>query len=231
MSYSHNVLRSDLPELPMRMRRLPIDARGFPVPFFVAWLDASGAPSRRGYGTPDFRVVYAGTGLQCHKESLCWLCGERLGTFKTFVIGPMCAINRTSSEPPSHLDCADFAARACPFLTRPKEKRNEKNMPPGWVQPPGEMIRRNPGCTLVWTVRKYEAFKVDGGILFDVGEPEHVRWYREGRPATRAEILESIDSGMPILRKAAEEDGEAGLEELDRRYAALAPLLPVEIAS
>ena len=27
-------------------------------------------------------------------------------------------MNRTSAEPPSHRDCAEFAVKACPFLTQ-----------------------------------------------------------------------------------------------------------------
>ena len=221
-------LRPDLPELPARMRALPIDARGYPVPFFVAWVDEQGRPTPRGQGTPDFRVIGPNTVANCHNKSLCWLCGERLGSFVSFVIGPMCAINRTSAEPPSHLECADFAARACPFLTRSKQKRNERDLPAGYVDPAGEMIRRNPGCCLVWTVKRYGVFRVDNGVLFNVGEPEHVRWYKEGRPATRAEVMESIDSGLPILRGEAARDRAGALEELDRRYQVAMRLLPRE---
>lgn len=32
-------LRADLPPLPPRMQRLPVDERGYPVSFFVAWPD------------------------------------------------------------------------------------------------------------------------------------------------------------------------------------------------
>ena len=50
------------------------------------------------------------------KRGLCWVCGEPLGVHKVYAIGPMCVINRTTSEPASHRDCAEFAVKACPFL-------------------------------------------------------------------------------------------------------------------
>jgi hypothetical protein len=112
-------LRKGLPPLPPRMRALPISDKGYPVPAFVEWID----------GKPDFRVMRADFRLKCVRNNLCWQCGERLSNRLAFVIGPMCAVNRVSSEPPSHRDCALFAASACPFLTLPHAQRREANLP------------------------------------------------------------------------------------------------------
>src|ERR1700729_1758537 len=190
-----NPLRDGLPPLPARMKRLLVDERGYPVPYFVAWIE-NGELVRPGQVTPDFRVAAGYAKPNCLTYQLCWLCGEKLGSYKTFVIGPMCALNRTTSEPPCHLECADFAGRACPFLARPQQRRREKDMPEGWVPPPGEMITRNPRVALIWTTRSFKTFRPHAGLegeLIEIGPPEHVRWYKEGRPATRAEALDSID--------------------------------------
>src|SRR5262245_13722710 len=103
-------LRPDLPPLPDYMKSLKLDHRGYPVPWFVDWIN----------GKPDFRVVRPdGPGI-AHRKHLCWVCGKSRHTrLAAFVIGPMCAVNRISAEPPSHLECATFAATACPFLTHP----------------------------------------------------------------------------------------------------------------
>ena len=115
--------------IPRRMQSLPVDPkRGVPVPWFVVWLDEAGEPCAAGKGTPDFRVVRPNGIAVAHTHQLCWVCGERRGTFSAFVIGPMCAVNRISGEPPAHLECADFAGRACPFLVRPAMKRRETNL-------------------------------------------------------------------------------------------------------
>src|SRR5205085_2956452 len=134
---------------------------------------------------------------------LCWLCGQRLGTYLAFVIGPMCAINRISSEPPSHRDCAEFAAVACPFLARPQAQRRTANLDPNVEPAAGMPIKRNPGVALVWVTREYKivsAPKAQGGSgwLWQVGRPTAVRWYAEGRTATRDEVMASITSGMPV---------------------------------
>jgi hypothetical protein len=138
----------------------------------------------------------------------------------------MCAVNRVSPEPPSHLECAIYSARACPFLTTPQMVRRDRGIPEGTVDPAGIMLRRNPGVALVWSSRSWRSFWVPGGELVDVGDPTSVRWFTEGRPATRAEVLASIGSGMPLLRAEAERDGERALAELDRMHGVALGLVP-----
>lgn len=206
-------LRPGLPVLPARMCSLPIDERGYPVPWFVAWLD----------GKPDFRIIDPHKLHMAMVRGACWVCGEKVGKYKTFVIGPMCAVNRTSSEPPCHLDCAIFAATACPFLRLPNAQRREANLPDAVEDPAGIMLRRNPGVTLLWTTYSYRRVRVENGILFSIGDPVQLRWYCQARPATRQEILDSIDSGMPALREIAE--GAMELEDLQKKYDAVVAML------
>jgi hypothetical protein len=189
-------LRPGLPPLTRYFHALPIDDRGYPIPFFVSWIN----------GVPDFRVADPRKKAICVKEHRCWLCGQQLGRHLAWVIGPMCAINRVSSEPPQHLDCADFAARACPFLVRPAAKRREAILPDDLVKAAGVGLERNPGCALVWVARSFKLVRVDGtapsttpGILFQIGDPTETRWYCEGRRATAAEVATSIYSGLPLL--------------------------------
>lgn len=210
-------IRRDLPRPPQRIAALEVDHRGYPVPFFVAYVDDK----------PDFRVVDPAKWTMCVKRRLCWVCGGPLGVYLAFLIGPMCAINRVSSEPPSHRECAEWSARACPFLSHPKAKRREANLPEGGINPGGIMIERNPGVTLLWITRSYKPFRVpDGGALIDIGPPLEVAWYAEGRIATRAEIMASIDTGLPLLQREAERDGAHAIAELAQRYTQALELVP-----
>jgi hypothetical protein len=204
-------MRPELPPLPPRMAKLPIDARGYPVPFFVAWVN----------GVPDHRVADASRRRECIQFRVCWLCGEQLGRFTSFVIGPMCSINLVSADPPMHRDCAEYALKACPFLTRPEMRRRENGMPEGAKNPAGEMIRRNPGVMLLWTSRDSGTFSDgSGGVLFHIGSPsEPPRWFSEGREATREEVLASFESGCPILREMAEKDGPNAVALFEREKA------------
>jgi len=181
--------------IPDRMQHLPINDRGFIVPWFVA---------QTGEREWDFRAIGPGKVSRAVQDDVCWLCGRRLGRYRTFTIGPMCAVNRVTAEPPSHKACCRYAVKACPFLTMPKMVRNEKDMPIGAMQPPGEMIERNPGVTLLWTTL---SFQIRGG-LFHIGPPNDVEWWAHGRRATREEVVASVESGLPILAATCEGDAE-----------------------
>jgi len=205
----------DIP-IPWRMASRPISPKGYPVPWFVAWLD----------GLPDFRVIAPGRIAQAHKGRLCWLCGQPLGRFMAFTIGPMCAINRVSAEPPSHRECAEYAAVACPFLSQPKMRRNTADMPEEHEPAPGVAIMRNPGVALVWVTKSYKVMRVENGALFQVGDPTEVKWFCHGRPATRVEVMASISSGLPLLEAEAIKDGPEAVAELARYVDRAMPLLP-----
>lgn len=185
--------------MPPRIAKLPLSERGYPVPFFVAWID----------GKPDFRIVDARKAAACAAHRLCFVCGTQLGKFQTFPIGPMCTVNRISSEPPSHLECCEWSVRACPFLLRPNMVRRENDLPED-RKITGIGIARNPGVTALWTVKKYTIQHVGRGRLFSFGDPEKVSWWAEGRPATRAEVEESIRTGLPALRALCANDKELG---------------------
>jgi hypothetical protein len=200
-------LRPELPRpVPPQVVRLPRD-RGYPVPWFVAWVD----------GKPDFRVVDTPKIEKAMHQGRCWICGQFILGLRAFVVGPMCAINRISAEPPSHTRCASWAAQACPFLVRPHARRREGGLE-DHDEPAGTMIRRNPGVALVWVTSLTVVTPVDNGLLFDIGTPSRVEWWCEGRRATTAEIMESIDSGLPLLWAEAEKDGPEAVDELKSMY-------------
>lgn len=193
--------RKDLPPPTGRIAKLAIDERGYPVPFFVAYVD----------GKPDHRVMDGAKLVRAVRDKLCWICGEKLGRFVTFTIGPMCAVNRNSAEPPSHLDCAQYSVRACPFLSHPRAHRRDKGLPEG-LGVAGIGLSRNPGVTMLWTtsadevtVRRIHADPERGvgeGLLFHIGSPQNVECYCEGREASPAEIQDAITTGLPALRDA-----------------------------
>jgi hypothetical protein len=216
-------LRKDLPPMPKRMRGLHIEARGYPVPWFVQWID----------GKPDFRVVDSSKFVKALKHGNCWLCGEPMGVLKTFVIGPMCAVTRTTSEPACHHDCAEFAATACPFMILPKAKRREANLP-AHAPIAGYHLDRNPGATCLWTTKTFKPFNPQqggAGILIEVGEPVTVEWFSGGKRAGADPVMESISSGLHHLWRLARQQGIDAMVEFENCYARLMPLLPASSPS
>jgi hypothetical protein len=209
--------REGLPERPARIMALPLDERGYPVPYFVAWFD----------GKPDFRVADELKMIQCIRGRRCWICGGPLGKFQTFAIGPMCAVNRVSSEPPAHLECAHYAARACPFLLMPSAGRRSVSTMPEGTHVHEMAHQRNPGVILLWTsTLPYRPFKNAKNILFEVPEPTSLEFWSAGREATPAEIWESFESGVEILRAGTAPQGAQALATLAREVRVAIALLP-----
>lgn len=194
-------MKPGLEPLTPRLEKLPFDERGYPVPWFVAKVD----------GKYDFRTADPAKWVQAVKFNLCWVCGGNMGSFKCFVIGPMCGVNRNTSEPPCHLDCAQWSSRNCPFLSNPNMIRNEKNLTGD--NPGGIMIKRNPGLTLLWNTKTYKPYKVDNGMLIRIGDPTSIEFYTEGRLATPHEIFAAIEAGCPFIEKFAKEDGPEALAD------------------
>lgn len=196
----------ELFDLPPEMARLPVDARGYPVPAFVEWID----------GKPDFRVIKHGWREECYRKKRCWLCGGFMGKRKWFVLGPMCSVTRTTMEPPSHRLCAEFAVKNCPFLTKPMAKRRDmSDLAEFSPKVDGTMIERNPGVSIIWETLSYKPFSDGrGGWLIEVGDPINVTAWREGRTASRDELLDSVLSGLPNLQEVADREGERAAYEL-----------------
>lgn len=211
-----NDLRPELEALTDRLWSLPRH-RGYPVPWFVAWVD----------GVPEFRAADGRKWRQAIDDRLCWVCGQTLGRYLTFVLGPMCGINRTTAEPPCHRDCAQWSARNCPFLSRPEMVRREKDAPQGEM--PGIALTHNPGVTLLWTTRQYGLFRDGlGGTLIRIGDPtaDGIEWWHRGKPATRDQVCAAIDLGLPKLRAIARGESPEAMANLDKALARFLPLVP-----
>jgi hypothetical protein len=199
--------------VPARIERLPKDKRGYPIPFFVAWQD----------GKPVFPAMDPAKMKTCMRANLCWICGETLGAYKSFAIGPMCVCNRISAEPPQHVDCSKFAAHNCPFMISPLAKRSMDGE--GFEKPGGVMLTRNPGVTAIWVTKSYTVIRDGGKPLWRIGPATSLMFYAKGRLATRAEVDHSIGTGLPLLRRQALLDGPDAAKELERQIGVMGDLL------
>jgi hypothetical protein len=205
------------------MRSLPISGKGYPVPFFVAWID----------GEPEFRVADQRKFVLAVKKHLCWICGQVLGSHTHFLVGPMCTANRLSSEPPMHLACAEYALLSCPFMMRPRAQRREANMPENKVAPGGLMVTRNPGVIVEWESRDWRIVKDPAGApLIDIGNPvAPPRWFTEGRLATRLEAVEAYEESCETILDMARAEGEPAVRYAEQRIMEARKFLPSEVTA
>jgi hypothetical protein len=203
------------------MAALPRDERGWIVPWFVVWKD--GEPVFPAFDPQKWRrAVY-------RQSRRCWVCGEPLGRTLVFCIGPMCAINRITSEPPCHLDCATYAVMVCPFIVNPRMGRvPEAKVPGGKIIPPAGMHDdRNPGIMLLWPTEDYRVIRMDNGPLLEIDAPTgSVQWWTLGRRATPREAADAFANGAVKLRMIAEAEDAAAVKELNRLLGVARLLLP-----
>jgi hypothetical protein len=166
--------------MPARIARSERDPRGYPIPWFV---------HRPANGAIDFRVTDPKRFAQAVKQHRYWVCGEPLGKFLAFVGGPLSAAQRLFADPPAHVDCAEFSARVCPFLAIPTAQRREANKPLH-MEMPGQHVTANHEVTGILITTDYSV--LPQGMLV-ASEPREIRWFHEGRPATRSEVQHAID--------------------------------------
>ncbi len=214
--------------LPSRIRALPRDRHGRPIPWFVATLAS---------GERDFRIAGGDRRTIAVRQRLCWVCGQPLPKRFVFALGPMCAINRVTGEPPVHDVCGVYSMQACPFLATPQMTRRTRGMPAGedLVGPAGLHAEGNPGGAILWTTTTYTPIQLPigglgrAGMLFRVGAPAAVSWWHQGRPATRDEATALLDSALGKLRAEAARDRDPSAAQalLDKQYAAARRLLPI----
>lgn len=190
--------RPGLPPLPAYMRDLPLSEKGYPVPYFVSVVN----------GRYDFQLADSRKWLDCTRNNRCWICGKTLGAFKVFALGPMGAINRICSEPPSHLDCAEYAVEACPFLLYPNAKRRELNQNVPQKIPAGVLALHNPGVTLLWSTKSSTFATNQRPCLLLLGEPTTVRWYTEGHLASQAQASAAVDDARERLSAMCGSNGD-----------------------
>jgi hypothetical protein len=104
--------RSDAVPLPDRMRQLPRDPRGYPIPHVVY---------RDGDGRAHFTINDTPTVLRVLKDDLCTICGQRLLRGRWFIGGPRSAFDPRGAyiDPPVHGECGHYALMVCPYLALP----------------------------------------------------------------------------------------------------------------
>lgn len=197
---------------PLGMAGRPIDHRGFPVPWFVTVKDDK--------GRWDFSKITMDRFNEAVRQDRCWVSGNQLGSFRSFVLGPMCIINRVAADPPCQRAIAIWSAQVCPFLTRPRAKRQKQEV---IEDQRGIMVERNPGICAVYTVRMKVPAKAG---LFHLPPPVDVQWFANGEPATRDQVVEAMAEGASLLRKMAIEEGPDALALLDRFIERAQPTIP-----
>lgn len=78
---------------------------------------------------------------------------------------------------------------------------------------PVHALPGNPGACAIWTTKTFRPYRAgpdQNDWLIRLGEPTSVLWFCEGKPATREQIMDSINGRIHFLEEAAAQDGSEG---------------------
>lgn len=106
-------------KIPKLMAHLPVDGRGYPIPYFVPFVN----------GKPDFRYQDPKKRSACLLYKKCAICGNRLFAADFwFICGPQGLKNEVHSDAPMHEACAEFSINVCPHLLFHKAERRSVDL-------------------------------------------------------------------------------------------------------
>jgi hypothetical protein len=94
---------------PDRIKALPVDKRGYPIPFVVL-IDNE--------GTPHFKVNDERKNIECMEKKICHICGQPLKGEYWFIGGQLSAYHPKGvfNDGAVHYECGLFALHTCPYL-------------------------------------------------------------------------------------------------------------------
>jgi hypothetical protein len=105
-------------EIPKELAHLKLDTRGYPIPYFVSWIN----------GQPEFRFLDPARLEMIIERKVCHICGKKLPTdFFYFITGPVGLQNRVITDAPMHRLCAEFSLKACPHIYYQKAERRDND--------------------------------------------------------------------------------------------------------
>lgn len=162
-------------ETPAGIQAMPKDARGYPVPHTVKWIN----------GEPDFRVIDIDKWRHAVVHRECGVCGQQLGEQIAFVGGPLSMRNRLFTDLPMHQACAEYALKVCPFIAMPtfgflKEHAGVKQ---GELQVISAASSERPTQFGLGLTDGYQVARVQGmedDIFVYANEFSSVQWWRHG---------------------------------------------------
>lgn len=192
----HNGPCAHIP-LPPAMKNLQQDARGYPVPVTVPWID----------GRPKFASVSTSRKLIVGKFHLCGICGNTMepgepyyftwdadnaGFYEAAIAAGVAVRGQMSQEPGGHRECILYSAMACPHLSSNSARRitasnGLQHVDKGEMRGAEGLVCASDGCDFVIK---------NGATLFVLGALQKLHRYTEGRELS--ELLNQAIAEAPL---------------------------------
>ena len=153
------------------MKELPLDERGYPIPYFVPIIN----------GKPEFRYQDGKKRASCISRNLCAICGKKLyDKSYWFICGPLGFANRVHSDSAMHEDCARYSINVCPHLVYAKAQRKSEvydNSNPN-------MLRYHPDTLFLVKADKFSPMDQDGHTYITFRPKYHEQYVYQNNKLT-----------------------------------------------
>lgn len=166
-------------EIPKFLDHLPVNEKGYPIPYFVAIVD----------GKPDFRLLDSVKQLACINGKKCGVCGKTIpNTQFYFVSGYFGYLNSISTDPGMHRECAEFSLVACPHMHFKKAERREEYDEGVDVSAPAGFVDTKPDKVYLIRATNYKAGRIPGSknITIQYKAMNAEEWIYEGNILVRS---------------------------------------------
>lgn len=190
--------------IPDRMKHLPLDRRGLPIPVIVA----------RKNGVPEFSINDMDVTNECIRQDRCTVCGGKLFRGRWLVGGGMSALAERGqfADAPAHDECTHYALKVCPYLAAPnwrttigKLKAAKANMAAFDLADSVEIADASRPPAFVAIMASKIAIQNRGfGVIFcrpKVGHVQRVEVWRHGRMLDRDERLAFRDQAAASIER------------------------------
>lgn len=165
-------------EIPSFLSHLPVDERGYPIPYFV--------PVEK--GKPNFRLLSQKKQELCFKNDLCGICGKKLVKDSYYIIGgPKTLASAVTVDPFMHKDCATYSMGSCPHMFYERTKRADMDE----VYDPGTMdLDKPPMFYLIRSDKKLKFNIINNVLHYNFRVHSYiVYYYHEGVLTTSGEFI------------------------------------------
>lgn len=184
-------------EIPPKMKLLPRDRRGYPIPWIV---------QRDLTGRAFFVMNDMVKSVACGRRNLCGICGKKLERDVWLIGGPGAAFHENGAylDPPMHRACATYALKVCPYIGSRYSKRVDESLlkfgkwdPRQKVITDELMIPQQPPFFVMAKTAKatmsLDRLEDGGGMRFHPKRPWlAVEFWRHGQQLTEPEAREAL---------------------------------------
>jgi hypothetical protein len=188
--------------LPEKMKGLPKDPRGYPIPFTVL-RDIS--------GKPHFQIQDDRLAQYVIIKQKCSICGHDLGTDMWMAGSPLAAFHPDGGfiDSPVHYECGAYALQVCPFLAVPgfiskldAEKLQRESLKGVTITNPSSTLQQPPFFVLAHT-QSFSVTIAAQGIRYIIPHRPFLKeeYWRHGERISKDECMKLLAEYHPFALK------------------------------